>query len=98
MEEFWLVWYQEGKAPLESIGKGRRVQLIGVSCINFEHLHGILDLPLAVEPSKELEWPLEYKYDRRRVLLSLWCIQVGQANGAWRLNSFLCSNVALFPA
>lgn len=48
----------------------------------------------SVEPSQKLEW-LESKYNWRKVLLSLWCIQVDQANGAWRLNSFLCSNGAL---
>ena len=53
-----------------------------------QHLAGI-------DPAKELEWQLKCNCSRQRVLLFLWCIQAGQANGAWRLNSFLCSNVAL---
>lgn len=89
VQELWLDWHCRRKALLDQTGRGKRGQIIGINCVSLWHLN----LPLAwIQPES---WSGSWRVVEA-VLLFLWCIRVGQASGAWRLNSFLCSNVALF--
>lgn len=94
MKELWLVWYHYRKAPLETVGRGKGGQLIEINCVSLGHPLGIMNLLLVLAHPKSRSDSCSVIVTGV-VLLFQSCIQVGHTNGAWRLNSFPCSNVAL---
>lgn len=85
VKELWLDWQHRGKAPLEPTGRRKRGQLIGINCVSLGHLLGILNLPLALDPARELERQRECNCGGRRVLLFLWCRSGGTSQ--WGLEA-----------